>query len=75
MLKNFRGSPPYFEGCKRRPFCNDSPTWLRSFSAAETGWTDLLKIFGLIVDNKEYTENETNDMTWQKNQTSYRKIQ
>ena len=27
VLKSVRGSPPYFEKCKRDLFCNDSSTW------------------------------------------------
>ena len=47
VLRNIRGSPPYFEKCKRDLFAMihqpGNLTWFFSFSAAETMWTHLLK--------------------------------
>ena len=47
VLKNLRGSPPYFERCKKDLFAMirqlGNPTWFSSFSAAETRWVHLLK--------------------------------
>ena len=69
VLKNLRGSPPYFEKCKKDLFamiCQlGTPTWFCSFSAAETRWTHLLKTLGRIVEKKEYTVNEIKHMTWE----------
>ncbi|XP_078380326.1 uncharacterized protein LOC144663301 [Oculina patagonica] len=70
VFRNLRASPPYFERCKRDLFAMirqlGKPTWFCSFSAAETRWTHLLKILGRLVDKRDYTDNEIQDMTWQK---------
>ena len=69
VLKNLRGSPPYYEKCKK-DLCAmirqlGNPTWFCSFSAAETRWSHLLKTLGRIVEKKEYTDDETKQMTWE----------
>ncbi|KAL9956638.1 hypothetical protein ACROYT_G038144 [Oculina patagonica] len=70
VFRNLRASPPFFERCKRDLFAMirqlGKPTWFCSFSAAETRWTHLLKILGRLVDKRDYTDNEIQDMTWQK---------
>ena len=70
VLKNLRGSQPYFEKCKKDLFAMirqlGKPTWFCSFSAAETRWTHLLKILGRLVDKEDYTDSEVNAMTWEK---------
>ena len=62
VLRNLRGSPPYFENCKKKLFAMirqlGNPTWFCSFSAAETRWTHLLKTLGRIVEKKEYMDEE-----------------
>ena len=69
VLKSVRGSPPYFEKCKKDLFAMirqlGNPTWFCSFSAAETRWTHLLKTLGTIVEKKEYTDDEIQQMTWE----------
>ena len=69
VLKNVRGSPAYFQKCKKDLFAMirqlGNPTWFCSFSAAETRWTHLLKTLGRILDKKEYSDDEINNMTWQ----------
>ena len=69
-FRNLRGSPSYFERCKKDLFAMirqlGKPTWFCSFSAAETRWVHLLKILGRLTDKKDYTDNEIQDMTWQK---------
>ena len=42
-----------------------NPTLFCSFSAAETRWTHLLKTLGRIVERKEYTDDEIQQMTWE----------
>ena len=63
VLKNLRGSPPYFEKCKKDLFGTirqlGKATWFCSFSAAETRWTHLLKALGQIVEKREIKQ-----MTW-----------
>ena len=70
VFRNLRGSPPYFERCKKDLFAMihqlDNPTWFCSFSAAETRWINLIKILGRLVDDKDYTDDEIKGMTWQK---------
>ena len=36
------------------------------FSAAETRWIHLIKILGHLIDDKDYTSDEVEQMTWQK---------
>ena len=70
VLRNLRGSPPYFERCKKDLFAMirqlGNPTWFCSFSAAETRWIHLIKILGRLIENKSYTDDEVRQMTWQK---------
>lgn len=69
VLKNVRGSPPYFEKCKKDLFAMirqlGNPTWFCSFSAAETRWSHLLKTLGKIVRKKEYSTEEIKQMSWE----------
>ena len=69
VLRNLRGSPPYFEKCKKDLFAMirqlGNPTWFCSFSAAETRWVHLLKTLGRLVEKKDYTDDEIKNMTWQ----------
>ena len=69
VFRNLRGSPPYFERCKKDLFAMirqlGKPTWFCSFSAAETRWTHLLKILGRVVDKKNYSDSTIQNMTWQ----------
>ena len=41
------------------------PTWSMSLSAADTRWTDLLRMLAKLNDGMEYSEKEVNDLTWQ----------
>ena len=70
VLRNLRGSPPYFERCKKDLFAMirqlGNPTWFCSFSAAETRWIHLIKILGRLIDNKDYTHDEVRQMSWQR---------
>ena len=70
VLRNLRGSPPYFERCKKDLFAMirqlGNPTWFFSFSAAETRWIHLIKILGRLIDNKYYTDDEVRQMSWQR---------
>jgi hypothetical protein len=70
VSRNLRGSPPYFERCKKDLFAMirqlGNPTWFCSFSATETRWIHLIKILGRLIDNKDYTDDQVKAMTWQK---------
>ncbi len=52
VLRNLRGSPPYFERCKKDLFAMirqlGKPTWFCSFSAAETRWIHLIKFSAVL---------------------------
>ena len=39
------------------------PTWLCSFSSAETRWLPLLHCLGLLIDTRNYTNDELQDMS------------
>ena len=41
------------------------PTWFMSLSAADTRWTDLLKMLAKLNDGIEYSETELERLTWQ----------
>ena len=41
------------------------PTWLMSLSAADTRWTDLLRMSANLNDGIEYSVKEVDKMTWQ----------
>ena len=40
-------------------------TWFMSLSAADTRWTDLLRMLAKLNDGNEYSEKELEDLTWQ----------
>lgn len=69
VLRNLRGSPAYWESAKKDLFAMirqlGIPTWFCSLSAAESRWTDLLKILGKLVNEKEYTDDDIENLTWQ----------
>ena len=66
FLRALRGSPPYFEKAKKDIFAMirqlGPVTLLCSFSSAETQWIHLLRILGKLVDDKEYSDNELENM-------------
>ena len=66
VLRNLRGSPPYFQKCQKDLFAMirqmGYPCWFASFSAAETRWIHLLKMLGKIVENYVYTDEEIKSM-------------
>ena len=69
FLRALRGSPPYFEKAKKDIFAMirqlGSTTLFCSFSSAETQWIHLLRIPGKLVDSKEYTGNELENLNWE----------
>ena len=42
------------------------PAWFCSFSAAETRWSHLIKILCHLLEHKEYTDDEIQEMSWKK---------
>ena len=69
FLRALRGSPPYFEKAKKDIFAMirqlGPATLFCSFSSAETQWIHLLRILGKLVDNREYSDNELENLNWE----------
>lgn len=69
VLRNLRGSPAYWESAKKELFAMirqlSIPTWFCSLPAAESRWTDLLKILGKLFNEKDYTDDDIENLTWQ----------
>ena len=68
FLKALRGSPPYFEKAKKDLFAMirllGPASIFCSFSSAETQWIHFLRILGQVVDHKDYTTTELENVTW-----------
>ena len=69
FLKTLRGSPPYFEKAKKDLFAMirqlGPASLFCSFSSAETKWNHLLRILGKLIDDKDYSDEELNNLTWE----------
>ena len=69
FLRALRGSPPYFEKAKKDLFAMirqlGPATLFCSFSSAETKWMHLLKILGKLVDQRDYTDKELENLNWE----------
>ena len=68
-LKILRDSPPYFEKAKKDLFVmirqlGSAPLFC-SFCSAETKWDNLLRILGKLIDHKDYSDEELNNLTWE----------
>ena len=68
FLRVLRGSPPYFKKAKKDLFAMirqlEPASLFCSFSSAETQWIHLLKILGQLIDHKEYSITELENMNW-----------
>lgn len=69
VLRNLRGSPPYWEQAKKDVFAmirqQGTPTWFCSFSAAETKWIPLIKCLNKLVNKHSLSDEEVNELTWE----------
>ena len=69
IFRQLRNSPAYLEAIKKDIFAMirqlSLPTWFMSLSAADTRWTDLLRMLAKLNDGIEYSEKELDAMTWQ----------
>ena len=69
IFRQLRNSPAYLEMRKKDIFAMirqlSLPTWFMSLSAADTRWTDLLKMLAKLNDGIEYSETELGRLTWQ----------
>ena len=69
IFRQLRNSPAYLEARKKDIFAMirqlSLPTWLMSLSAADTRWTDLLRMLARLNDDIEYSEEEIENLSWQ----------
>ena len=69
IFRQLRNSPPYLEARKKDIFAMirqlSLPTWFISLSAADTRWTDLLKMLAKLNEDAELTDTDIENMTWQ----------
>ena len=68
LLRALRGSPPYFEKAKKDLFAMirqlGPASLFCSFSSAETKWNHLLRILGKLVDHKDYSDEQLDNLNW-----------
>ncbi len=68
IFRTLRNSPPYLEKRKKDLMAMirqlGCPTWFVSLSAADTHWIELLRILGKLVDKKDYTDQQLQEMDW-----------
>ena len=69
IFRQLRNSPAYLETRKKDIFAMirqlSLPTWFMSLSAADTRWTDLLKMLAKLNDGIDYSEKELEKLSWQ----------
>ena len=69
FLKTLRGSHPYFEKAKKDLFAMiqqlGAASPFSSFSSAGTKWNHLLRILGKLIDHKDYSDEELDNVTWE----------
>ena len=69
IFRQLRNSPAYLETRKKDIFAMirqlSLPTWFMSLSAADTRWTDLLKMLAKLNDGIYYSGKELENLSWQ----------
>ena len=69
IFRQLRNSTAYLETRKKDIFAMirqlSLPTWFMSLSAADTRWTDLLKMLAKLNDGIYYSEKELENLSWQ----------
>ena len=69
IFRQLRNSPAYLETREKDIFAMirqlSLPTWFMSLSAADTRWTDLLKMLAKLNDGIDYSEKEIENLSWQ----------
>ena len=69
IFRQLRNSPAYLETRKKDIFAMirqlSLPTWFMSLSAADTRWTDLLKMLAKLNDGIDYSEKELENLSLQ----------
>ncbi|KAJ8042024.1 hypothetical protein HOLleu_12988 [Holothuria leucospilota] len=68
IFANLRNSPSYLQKRQKDLMAMirqlGCPTYFMSLSAADTRWTDLIGILGKLIDKKEYSKSELQNMDW-----------
>lgn len=70
VFRQLQNSPAYLETRKKdvsamiRQLHVGLHTWFMSLSAAATRWNDLIRALGVLNNGKEYTDEETGNLTW-----------
>ena len=66
FLSALRGSPPHYEKAKKDFFSVirqlGPASIFFSFSSAETQWIHILRIFGQVLDHKQYTDDDLENL-------------
>ena len=69
IFRQLRNSPAYLQSRKKHIFAMirqlSLPTWFMSLSAADTRWTDLLKMLAKLNNGVDYTDKDIKGLTWQ----------
>ena len=69
IFRQLRNSPAYLEARKKDIFAMIRqlflPTWFMSLSAADTRWTDLLKMLAKLNNGVDYSDKDIEGLTWQ----------
>ena len=69
IFRQLRNSPAYLQSRKKDIFAMirqlSLPTWFMSLSAADTRWTDLLKMLAKLNNGVDYTDKDIEGLTWQ----------
>ena len=69
IFLQLRNSPAYLESRKNGISAMirqlSLPTWFMSLSAADTRWTDLLKMLAKLNNGVSYTNEDIDGLTWQ----------
>ena len=69
IFRQLRNSLAYLQARKKDIFAMirqiSLPTWFMSLSAADTRWTDLLRMLARLNDDIEHPEEEIKNLSWQ----------
>ena len=69
IFHQLKNSPAYLEARKKEIFAMirqlSLPTWFMSLSAADTRWTDLLKMLAKLNIGVDYSDKDIEGLTWQ----------
>ena len=67
MFKRMKNTPPYYSSKKKNLLAmvrqGGMPALFFTQSCADTKWPELLKVLGQLVDNKDYSDQELEDMS------------